>query len=1336
MRVPIPYWHVNHRVMNKPVERPFNCRLYRGGTLIDLHDEQQYFRFIYYSIHGRNGKQYRSQCKKYGLQNSFALQVPSSSINNFDSYYDCFLLSHRKFHLSASLCEKERSKVEQTVKQLKDDLQKSKKETPTVIVEDIPIPSSSEKPTASVVAQKKSIGQRVIAVIKHYYHGFRLLFIDIRVSSRLLWRILNGNSLSRREHKQLVRTVSDLFRLVPFSVFIIVPFMEFLLPVVLKLFPSMLPSTFQNLEARQAKYKKELKMKLEVAKFLQDTLEEMALQSSGDKSSLKAKEFYAFFLKIRESGEQATNDEILKFSKLFEDEITLDNMPRPQLIALCKLLELQPIGTNNFLRFQLRMRLRNLLADDKMIRMEGLNSLTVEELQIACKSRGMRALGITTERLRSQLSQWLELSLIERIPPALLLLSRALYLPENLPASDQLKATISSLPESVATQAMYKIGEKEGKVHNKTKLDIIKKEEEAIKREKKKHWKLLVNKNRLKLCFEYFVLLAVEKKAEQIEQPASVQEAIRDRVPDIPVHVLDNQDILVDTAPIIGDKETKIDEKLSQEDFEHLEDALDNIAAEKEKLWIEKEELADLKEDMAEYKEDIEELVDIKVLSGEPEKNLRVSTAAIQLSKKVNKMINRLDVHIDELQKEKSVLEEDLDQKLEEGFEKLIQQKDDTVTIADLINAMKKLQTSSDETRFAVITQVLDKLDYDHDGAVKVEDVLKVVALIGNEEIKIDPEQMEEIIDLLEKEESLDFAEKIERQIEKDQRLQDSATKDISDGGEIVQEIKGAMHENTEKRKSQKEQLFSSSYFEKLDSEEGFHVNRTKLENFKQCNYKGKLRGSNNSWAAVSTCDNQISAVIFDGNETIFIEPVVSSSRNESHYYFMTSQDLKSITGKCGVEENRVKRHADVKMPAGSNHRSRYVELLLVVDSLQLYEPLNIYIALVGIVIWDDFDKIKISSSGETTLKHFLKYRWKKLLYDYPNDNAQLLTGAKFMNSIVGKASKSSICTAKYSGGVNMDHGVIGLVAATVAHEMGHNFGLGHDRKGCRCSAAKCIMSSVSSAKVPTTWSSCSQSHLLKIDKMKLDFCLYNKPKLLLGPVCGNGFVEDGEECDCGENTYCKCCDVKNCKLFSNATCATGSCCDLSTCQFEHIGHVCRPSINECDLSEYCNGFAEYCPNNYYVADGTNCKVQPTKMYTILKKEGKRLRMQCKLLKKKEKKVVYLDIASLKLNELGGGGATLDIAPPPSPRILDMSQNLYIVDDCDVKCGMMQCTNKEGQLKFAGKVTKHMASITVHGRDGKKLKCRSVIMDVGPGTPDPGMVPDGLKCGDDKVLVL
>lgn len=45
---------------------------------------------------------------------------------------------------------------------------------------------------------------------------------------------------------QFLRICADLFRLVPFLVFIVVPFMEFLLPVVVKLFPNMLPSTFET----------------------------------------------------------------------------------------------------------------------------------------------------------------------------------------------------------------------------------------------------------------------------------------------------------------------------------------------------------------------------------------------------------------------------------------------------------------------------------------------------------------------------------------------------------------------------------------------------------------------------------------------------------------------------------------------------------------------------------------------------------------------------------------------------------------------------------------------------------------------------------------------------------------------------------------------------------------------------------------------------------------------------------------------------------------------------------------------------------------------------------
>ena len=66
------------------------------------------------------------------------------------------------------------------------------------------------------------------------------------------------------------------------------------------------------------------------------------------------------------SGVRTSNEEILKFSKLFEDEITLDNLTYDQLRALCRLIDLPTLGTSYFLRFQLQMKLRQLEADDRV----------------------------------------------------------------------------------------------------------------------------------------------------------------------------------------------------------------------------------------------------------------------------------------------------------------------------------------------------------------------------------------------------------------------------------------------------------------------------------------------------------------------------------------------------------------------------------------------------------------------------------------------------------------------------------------------------------------------------------------------------------------------------------------------------------------------------------------------------------------------------------------------------------------------------------------------------------------------------------------------------------
>ncbi|XP_072122537.1 LETM1 domain-containing protein LETM2, mitochondrial isoform X2 [Mobula birostris] len=279
---------------------------------------------------------------------------------------------------------------------------------------------------------KTSWKQKVISDLKHYYNGFRLLWIDIKVATRILSRLLYGFQISRRERRRLLRTSVDLFRLVPFVIFLVVPFMEFLLPVFLKLFPEMLPSTFETKLSQEEKQKKTMAAKLEIAKFLQETIVEMAKRNK-TKSGAATEQFSSYVQKVRHSGEHPSTKDIVRFSKLFEDELTLEHLSRPQLVALCRLLELQPIGTNNLLRFQLQMELRSIKADDEMIAKEGCEVLTVSELQTACRARGMRSLGLTEKQLREQLTQWLELHLKENVPPSLLLLSRAMYLTDSKP---------------------------------------------------------------------------------------------------------------------------------------------------------------------------------------------------------------------------------------------------------------------------------------------------------------------------------------------------------------------------------------------------------------------------------------------------------------------------------------------------------------------------------------------------------------------------------------------------------------------------------------------------------------------------------------------------------------------------------------------------------------------------------------------------------------------------------------------------------------------------------------------------------------------------------------
>ncbi|KAJ8960047.1 hypothetical protein NQ318_009484 [Aromia moschata] len=563
-------------------------------------------------------------------------------------------------------------------------------------------------------------------------------------------------------------------------------------------------------------------------------------------------------------------------------------------------------------------------------------------------------------------------------------------------------------------------------------------------------------------------------------------------------------------------------------------------------------------------------------------------------------------------------------------------------------------------------------------------------------------------------------------------------------------------------------QLIPKGFFHKHQEDGKYRINKPTAEEVNLCQYHGKVRGKPDSWVALSTCDG-LSGVIFDGSEVHYVEKdarIVDSSIEAPHFLYKHS-DLAEHNKTCGYGGNavdhehvhqhnrilRYKRDADqnelVRGPYNANRESKYVELVLVIDNLEfkelgesrtrvlnhaktianiingLYSPLNIFIALVGVVIWSEHDEINFSTNGDTTLTNFLHYRREKLIKEHPNDNAQLLTKFNFDSGVVGKALKGPICTYEFSGGVNTDHSpVVGLVATTVAHEMGHNFGMEHDTSECICPDDRCIMAPSSSTVAPTHWSSCSLNYLLLAFTHGMDYCLKNKPESLFdSPVCGNGFVEPGEQCDCGLPEHCDntCCNATTCMLYSNASCATGECCDLKTCMPKTAGTLCRSANYECDLPEYCTGHSEYCPADIYKLDTEVCDGGQAYCYHGFCRTRTD---QCKLLWGETGK--SSDEQCYKMNTKGTRHGNCGYNK--------LTQSFFKCDNESVLCGMLHCKHLNERLEF-GMESVAILSHTFINKKGSIIPCRTAIVDLGINQVDPGLTPDGALCGDGKMCV-
>lgn len=83
------------------------------------------------------------------------------------------------------------------------------KDPVTAVSESGPTPAATTTTAASVphaqerAVVKKSLYHRIMDELKHYYNGFRLLGIDINIAGRMVWRLLHGQILTRRERRRV-----------------------------------------------------------------------------------------------------------------------------------------------------------------------------------------------------------------------------------------------------------------------------------------------------------------------------------------------------------------------------------------------------------------------------------------------------------------------------------------------------------------------------------------------------------------------------------------------------------------------------------------------------------------------------------------------------------------------------------------------------------------------------------------------------------------------------------------------------------------------------------------------------------------------------------------------------------------------------------------------------------------------------------------------------------------------------------------------------------------------------------------------------------------------------
>ncbi len=320
--------------------------------------------------------------------------------------------------------------------------------------------SFSEKKTEGQRNMMQRLGETIKREAKKTWNGCKILNRDGKYLMRKKYAItFHGEEYSIRDRKLMEQTSTDLLKMIPFSVFIIVPGAELLLPLCLYIFPNMIPSTFLSKTKQDEAWKGMIQQRPLHADKLHRYLLDVGKQ-------LEHTDFKPLLDKFRSNPHSVTRKELIDNIMLFKTHIRFGKMDADYLLSTCRFLGVEPwtgfktfnkifmvpiskllglfrlnfpreykpkmfpfnLVYRNMIMLQLRQECRYTRLEDTLLLAEDLDKLDLEIVKLCCRERAIDTEFSGENQMRNELKEWVKHSTFPtpkgRVPNELLVLSQ------------------------------------------------------------------------------------------------------------------------------------------------------------------------------------------------------------------------------------------------------------------------------------------------------------------------------------------------------------------------------------------------------------------------------------------------------------------------------------------------------------------------------------------------------------------------------------------------------------------------------------------------------------------------------------------------------------------------------------------------------------------------------------------------------------------------------------------------------------------------------------------------------------------------------------------------